>query len=120
MAVPTETEIMAFLTEQLALWNAGEREAMTALYRRHAPDGLVIEYVGHPIGDGWAAYNHMWDNHGGKVTAEAQEILVNGNEGACFVRNTRVATGRFNPSIETYRFGDGTLQVRYFHRSDVE
>src|ERR1700733_3259733 len=67
MSIPSEDEISHFLTNQLAFWNAGRRQDMTDLYRKYAGDQLVIEYVGEPIGDGWASYNHMWDTYGGKV-----------------------------------------------------
>ena len=117
MSNPSEAEIRAFITGQVAFWNAGERDSMTALYERHAPSGLVIEYVGQPLGDGWATYNHMWDTYAGQVVVEVLEILVNGNEAACSIRNVRTATGLYNPSIETYRFEDGMLHIRYFHAS---
>jgi hypothetical protein len=119
MTIPSQGEIYDFLKQQVALWNAGEREAMTALYRQYAPDGLVIEYVGEPIGDGWQTFEHMWDAYSGKVRSEVIEMLVNGNEGACFLRNLRPASGVANPSIEIYRFEEGRLHIRYFHRTDT-
>lgn len=117
MANPTDAEIKAFIADQIAYWNAGERDKMTALYERHAPKGLIIEYVGQPVGDGWATYNHMWDTYAGQVAVEALLVLVNGAEAACSISNVRTATGLSNPSIETYRFEDGTLHIRYFHES---
>lgn len=119
MSMPTEAEIRTFMEQQVAFWNDGDRDQMTALYRRYAGNGLTIEYVGHPIGDGWQTYEHIWDNYAGRVKLEPQAILVSGTEGACFIRNVRTATGLVNPSIETYRFGEGTLAVRYFHQSNV-
>jgi hypothetical protein len=115
MAVPTQDEIRHFLHEQIELWNAGKREEQTALYRRFAADELVIEYIGQPVGDGWQTFNHMWDTFGGKVRVEVELMLVNGSEGACHHRNVRLASGVANPSIETYRFEEGRLFVRYFY-----
>jgi hypothetical protein len=117
MAIPAESEIKSFLTQQLEYWNAGQRDAMTGLYRKYAQDQLIIEYVGQPIGDGWQTYNHMWDTYNGKVRTDALEVLINGNEGACHYNNVRLATGLGNPSIEIYRFDERRLHIRYFHRT---
>lgn len=117
MTIPKNDEIRDFLARQIEYWNGGHREQMTALYRQYALDELVIEYVGHPVGDGWAAYEHMWDTYAGQVRTEVVQVLVNGNEAACHYRNVRVASGTANPSIETYRFDEGRLHIRYFHRA---
>ena len=119
MSNPSEAEIREFLVQQIALWNAEKRQEMTDMYKRYSPKGLAIEYVGQPAGDGWAAYEHMWDEYGGRVKGEIVEILVNGNEAACHFLNVRKDSGIRNPSIETYRFDDGKLTVRYYHRSVV-
>ena len=115
--IPSEKEINTFLNEHLRLWNACDREGFTALYRKYAPNRLTIEYVGMPIGDGWATFNHMWDTYNGKVRVDIDTILVNGNEGACHYENVIKESGESNPSLELYRFGDGELHVRYFHQS---
>lgn len=115
MPIPDPDEIRAFLHDQLELWNAGDRQAHAALYRRYAERELVIEYVGQPVGDGWATFDHMWDNFGGKIRVEAALMLVNGNEGACHHLNIRRGSGLTNPTIETYRFEDGGLYIRYFY-----
>jgi hypothetical protein len=117
MAIPDADEIHRFVASQLEFWNAGQRTEMTDLYRRYAPDGLTIEYVGQPVGDGWPLYEHMWDNYGGSVRTEIIEILVKGNEAACHFLNVRRDSGIGNPSIEIYRFEEGRLHIRYFHRS---
>ena len=117
VVTPTSKEIEHFLHQQLIFWNAGKRDEMRNLYRRYAKDRLIIEYVGMPIGDGWKAFEHMWDSYNGKVKTEAVEVMVNGNEGACFLHNVRVVGGAVNPSIEVYKFTPGQLHIRYFHRS---
>ena len=116
-ATVSEADIESFLHKQLEFWNAGKYAEMKALYTKYSPNGLIIEYVGSPIGDGWATFQHMWDNYNGKVRTDIVEILVNGDEGACYFHNVRVATGAFNPSIEIYKFAAGRLHIRYFHRS---
>ena len=117
MSIPSEAEIHEFLTSQLEMFNEGRREEMTALYRKYAADELIIEYVGQPVGDGWKTFDHMWDNYGGLVKTNCAEMFINGNEGACYMKNVRVATGVANPSIEIYRFEPGRLHIRYFHNT---
>jgi hypothetical protein len=119
MPVPSEKEIETFLNEHIRLWNACDREGFAALYRKYAPDKLIIEYVGIPIGDGWAAFNHMWDTYNGKVRVEIDTILVNGYEGACHYENVIKESGQSKPSLELYRFGEGELHIRYFHQSEA-
>lgn len=119
MAAPSERQIHDFLHEQIRLWNAQDRAGFEALYRRYAPNGLSIEYVGQPVGEGWEAFNQLWDGYNGKVRVEIEAVLVNGVEGACHYENVRIDSGVSNPSLEIYRFGDGTLSIRYFHRKDA-
>jgi hypothetical protein len=119
MAHIKETEIREFLAQQIEYWNSRQRAAMTALYKKYATNQLIIEYVGQPIGDGWKTYEHMWDTYGGTVRTDVIQVLVNGSEAACHYNNVRLATGLGNPSIETYRFEDGRLHIRYFHNTHV-
>jgi hypothetical protein len=116
MTTPTEKEINAFLHDQIRFWNAGDREGFEGLYRRYGRNQLSIEYVGHPIGDGWEAFQQLWEGYNGKFTVEIHQILVNGHEGVCHYGNVLVETGVSSPSLEIYDFGDETLSVRYFHQ----
>ena len=117
MHVPNMAEtIRSFILQQTEYWNAGNREAFIDLYRSVAPKGLKIEYIGQPIGDGWQALNHMWETYNGLVEVEIGDILVNGNEGACYFRNVLAADGTANSTIEIYRFENDTLHVRYFYQ----
>lgn len=118
MTVPTEKEIHAFLHEHIRLWNAGDRAGFESLYRRYGAKSLSIEYVGHPVGDGWEAFNQLWDGYNGKFRVEISEVLVNGHEGACHYENVLVESGISSPSLELYVFGDGTLSIRYFHKKE--
>ncbi len=113
----SKADIEAFLTQQILYWNTNRRAEMKALYEKYSPNGLVIEFVGSPIGDGWKTFDHMWDTYAGTVRTDIKEIMVNGEEGACYLHNVRVATGLVNPSIEIYNFAGGRLHIRYFHRS---
>lgn len=115
MAYIDENEIKDFLAQQIEYWNSQQRDAMTALYKKYAADALIIEYVGQPIGDGWKTYEHLWDTYAGTVRTDVIQVLVNGTEAACHYNNVRLATGVGNPSIETYRFEENRLHIRYFH-----
>jgi hypothetical protein len=48
--------ISAFLREQYALWNQGKRAELMALFRKLAPQGMTVEFVGDlPVCGGNAA-----------------------------------------------------------------
>jgi hypothetical protein len=113
----TEQEISAFLHKHLDYWNSGDRRGMRELYKKYARDSLVIEYVGVPLADGWQTFDHMWETYNGKVRTDIGHILVNGNEGACYYKNVIVETGESHPSIEIYKFTEGSLHIRYFHET---
>jgi hypothetical protein len=114
-----EKSIHQFLEDNFGIWNAGDRDAFTELYRNASANGLEIEYVGQDPVDGWAAFNHMWDTYNTEIHAEPQQILVNGNEGAVYVHNIVKKDGAVHPSIEIYRFVDGKLHIRYFHNTEA-
>jgi hypothetical protein len=112
-------QIRSFLVKNIELWNAKDRAGHTSLYRDAAPNGLTIEYVGQPIGDGWATFNHMWDTYGGQFRVDIGHIMVNGNEGACLFHNVLVAENKSSPTIEIYKFEGGKLNIRYFHHTEA-
>ena len=113
--VPSEDEIRTFLIEQYRLWSEDKIDEMMALFRQMGRNGYTIEYVGSPPADGEEVMATMIVEHGGKTHTELRQIIVNGCEAATVVDNISVATGVTLPSIETYYFGDGTFNVRYFH-----
>ncbi len=103
-----------FLHGQVACWNAGDKEGFLAHYRAMAPRGLTIEYVGQPARDGWPVLEAMWEAQASRIAIEVQATVISGDEAACHHRNRVIGTGAAIPTIELYRFGDGTLSVRYF------
>ena len=119
MPNPNETAIRDFLTQKIELWNAAKADELEALYREIAPNGLIFEFVGAPkINDGYKALRKMCNDWGGHIAIELVEVLINGNEVACYVKNHRLAQpGSFVPSIEPYTFESGHLLERYFHNS---
>ena len=106
--------IEAFLHEQTEHWNAGDKPAFLAAYRRMAPLALSIEYVGRPPQDGWPVLEQMWEQQQAKIRVEPVHKIVNGNEAACHIRNVIIGTARAIETIELFRFEEGRLFVRYF------
>ena len=120
MKVRDAQEIRSFLHRQVELWNAGQKDEMFALYRRMVPGRLSIEYVGLPVLEGWAALEDMWRRFAGKVHIDVKEVLVTGDEAACYHHNTTVGAGTPpRPSIELYRFDGDDAQIRYFHTAQL-
>lgn len=119
MSTPDAQAIRDFLLLQINCWNDGDKEGMMEAYRAIAPKSLKIEYVGGPVLDGWQALEDMWSKYNGITTIDPAEMLINGSEAACYMRNqAKTAEGTVvSPSIETYHFGDGTLHARYFHNA---
>ena len=106
--------IAAFLHDQTEHWNAGDKTAFLDAYRRVAPAGLTIEYVGRPPQDGWPILEHMWENQRANIRAQPVAKIVNGNEAACYVHNRVIGTERTIETVELFRFESGRLFVRYF------
>jgi hypothetical protein len=116
----TPEQIRAFLHHQVELWNAGKKDAMFAQYHQIVPGKLSIEYVGIPPLEGWAALEDMWQRFAGKVRIDVKEVMVTGNEAACYHHNTTIDSGAPpRPSIELYRFDGDDLSIRYFHAAKI-
>lgn len=113
-------QIRSFLKEQVELWNAGKTEEMIAAYRRIVPGKMTIEYIGIPPMEGWAALDDMCKRWAGKVRIESKEVMVTGNEAACYHHNTTIGDGTPpRPSIELYKFDGDDVQIRYFHQAKL-
>jgi hypothetical protein len=119
MSTPDAKTIETFLRLQYRLWSEGKFEEMLAAFREIAPNGLTIEYVGKEPRDGWQELDEMWAQYGNKCPTEVVLLLVNGNEAATHILNhMQTDNGVVSvPSLETYKFGDGTLHVRYYHQA---
>lgn len=106
-----------FAHAQVKAWNAGDKAGFLAAYRKVAPKGLLIEYVGRgPAADGWPVLEGMWMQQSAKIEIEEVALVINGNEAACHNRNKVRGTAMAIETIELYRFDDGQLSVRYFVR----
>ena len=113
----TREAIETFLHGQVSAWNANDKDAFLDHYRRLAPGGLSIEYVGRSLGDGWPVLEGMWQQQNAKIEIEEVTAIINGNEVACHNRNKVKGSTVAIDTIELYSFGEGgQLSVRYFIR----
>ncbi len=104
-----------FLHGQVECWNAGDKEGFFAHYRTMAPNGLTIEYVGQPRHhDAWPVLEGMWAQQNARMRIEVASCIVNGSEAACHHRNLMREGDGGVDTVEVYRFGEGTLDIRYF------
>ena len=108
-------QIQRYMTGQVHSRNHHDKAGLLALYREMAPAALSIEYVGRSEqADGWLVIEEMFDKHNHQFRLEVVNTIINGNEAAVHHRNCIVGSSQVIESIETYRFGPGTLHVRYF------
>ena len=120
MTTRTPDDIRHFLHGQVELWNAGKKDEMFALYRKIVPGKMTIEYIGIPPLEGWAALEDMWQRFAGKVQINPIEVMVTGNEAACYHHNTTIGSGQPpRPSIELYKFEGDDVHIRYFHAAQI-
>jgi hypothetical protein len=117
---PSVAEIDRFIREQYRLWSADAVDDMLELFRNVAPRGYTIQYVGHPAEEGNAAMATMISQYRGKVRTHLRQLIVNGAEAAAVVDNEFVETATTVPSIETYRFEGGRMEIRYYHEAPPE
>jgi hypothetical protein len=109
-----KTAIEQFLHAQAKAWNDGDKSGFFGAYGAAAPNGIEIEYVGQPAGDGRAILEAMWVRQNAKIKIEEVVAIVNADEAACHNRNWVRGTQTWIETIEVYRFHAGRLQVRYF------
>jgi hypothetical protein len=117
---PSSKAIREFLIHQGELWNDSQRDAMMALYRDIAPNGLQMELpVGAPAQRGWESMEMLWDNYQSTTRVSYPVIAVADNgEAAALERIDPVESGgEPHFSIHSYVFRDGELLVRYFAQS---
>lgn len=117
MATPSRDAIEAFLRAQYDTWNQSKPDEMMALFDQIAPNGCTVEFVGGERMDGKLFLQGLWAKLGSSVKIELAYLMVNGNEAATCAKNHHHSEDGYSitASIETYRFEDGKLHIRYFH-----
>ena len=119
MSAPTAEEIRAAVQRHVELWNAGDKEAWLAHWRRVVPGEVTMEDpVGTPVKRGWDVMGQVWDaspNADWKLGIGM--LYVCGTTGAAVIRNSGTVNGEptLIQSIEIYKFGDdGSLHTSTF------
>lgn len=113
MSLDTQA-IEHFLHGQIECWNSGDKAGFLAHYRKIAPNGLTIEYVGYPLRDPWLVLEEMWEQQQANIRIEVAKAIINGNEAACHHLNNRLSGEPGTETIEVYKFAEGKMSVRYF------
>ena len=114
MSTENTTAIEAFVQQQIACWNQGDKEAFMAAYRNIATDKLIIEYVGKPEADGWPILEGMWAQSQTKIEVEEVLIIAAGDEVPCHNKNKIRGSDQVIETVELYKLSSGCLSIRYF------
>ncbi|MBV8346123.1 MAG: hypothetical protein JOZ49_00885 [Mycolicibacterium sp.] len=119
MSTPTAEEIRAAVERHVELWNAGDKEAWLAHWKRVVPGEVTMEDpVGTPIKRGWDVQGEVWDTAPNADWKLGIGLLyVCGSTAAAVIRNSGTVNGEptLVESIEIYKFGDdGSLHASTF------
>ena len=125
MATPTRRELLQWAENYVALWNAGDKDAWIANWKRVAPgDFRMLDPVGTPQKHGFQeCAADSFDLFQPSVRFKIAEgaLFVCANEVAWLLENHIVgkegSEERVGLSIETYRFEeDGSVTIRTYYR----
>lgn len=121
--LPTREEMKHWVTNYIALWNAGDKRAWLDNWLKIAPGEVrMLDPVGTPekLG-GEQCWSDSWDLFQKSVRFKIQDgaLFFNGNEVAWLLENHITADGEttIGLSIETYRFEpDGSVVIRTYYK----
>jgi len=107
-------KIESFIHDQVAAWNARDKDTFFKLYKEACPGKMTIEYVGRPIDpDAWAVLENMWESSNALVDIDIVKTVVNANEAACYHIN-RMPSRKLNiHTMELYKFDADDMFVKY-------
>jgi hypothetical protein len=119
MTAPSADEIRTAVEQHVELWNAGDKEAWLAHWKRVVPGEVTMEDpVGTPVKRGWDTMSEVWDASPNADWKLAIGMLyVCGSTGAAVIRNSGTVNGQptLIESIEIYQFrDDGSLHTATF------
>ncbi|NNC38695.1 MAG: nuclear transport factor 2 family protein [Acidimicrobiales bacterium] len=107
-------KIEKFIHDQVAAWNARDKDAFFKLYKAACPGNMTIEYVGRPIEtDSWAVLDNMWETSNALVDIDIVKTVVNANEAVCYHINRMPSRGLDIHTMELYRFDGDDMHVKY-------
>lgn len=122
MPTPSREELLEWAKNYVSLWNAGDKEAWVANWKKVAPgDFIMLDPVGTPEKRGFEeCASEAWDLFQPKVQFKIADgsLFICGNEVAWFLENHMEFGGKkhVGQSIETYRFGeDGSVTIRTYY-----
>ena len=122
MPLPSREELLEWAENYVALWNAGEKKAWVANWKKVAPgDFRMLDPVGTPEKRGFEeCASEAWDLFQPKVHFKIADggLFVCGSEVAWFLENHMEFGGKkhIGRSIETYRFKeDGSVTIRTYY-----
>ena len=122
MPVPSRKELLNWAANYVALWNAGDKEAWIANWKKVAPgDFRMLDPVGTPEKSGFQeCAADAFDLFQPRVRFKIADggLFVCANEVAWFLENHMELEGkeRVGLSIETYRFEeDGSVTIRTYY-----
>ncbi|MBW2699041.1 MAG: hypothetical protein JRE70_21330 [Deltaproteobacteria bacterium] len=123
MPTPTFDELQSWADNYVALWNAGDKDAWAANWRKVAPgDFRMLDPVGTPEKIGFEhccldSFDLFQKNV--KFRIQPGSLFICGNEVAWLLEN-HIRNGdkeRVGYSIETYRFeDDGSVVIRTYYK----
>ena len=119
MSAPTVEAIRAAVERHIELWNAGDKEAWLAHWKRVVPGEVTMEDpVGTPLKRGWDVMAEVWDTSPNADWKLGIGMLyVCGTTAAAVIRNSGTVNSQptLIESIEIYKFGDdGSLHTSTF------
>lgn len=123
MPTPSHAELKNWADNYVALWNAGDKEAWIANWKKVAPgDFRMLDPVGTPEKVGFDhCCGDSFELFQARVKFKIQKGTLNicGNEVAWLLENHITTDGEttVHYSIETYAFGDdGSCNIRTYYR----
>lgn len=123
MPTPTHAELESWAENYVALWNAGDKQAWIANWKKVAPgDFRMLDPVGTPEKRGFDhccadSFDLFQPNVQFKIQPGTLHIC--GNEVAWLLENHITTDGKthIHRSIETYAFGDdGSCSIRTYYK----
>jgi hypothetical protein len=118
MSAPAAEEIRAAVERHVELWNAGDKEAWLAHWKRLVPGEVTMEDpVGTPLKRGWDVQSQAWDLANTDWKLSIGLLYACGSTAAAVIRNSGTVNGEATTveSIEIYEFRhDGSAHTSTF------
>jgi hypothetical protein len=118
MSALSVKEIRAAIERHVELWNAGDKQAWLAHWKRVVPGEVTMEDpVGTPLKRGWDVMGEAWELANADWKLGIGLLYVCGSVAAAVIRNSGAVDGEATvvESVEIYTFdSDGSAHVSTF------